>query len=94
MNRPKREFEYESAQDRESIVKYLRALAEGFERGVLSFSDKNGDVKLEPRGLINFEVRASKKSERTRVTLSFRWRHVSESDEAEAGPLLITPGDE
>jgi amphi-Trp domain-containing protein len=94
MTNPKREFEHESVQDRQSIVKYLRVLAEGFERGLLSFSDKNGDLKLEPKGLIGFEVRASKKNERTRVTLNFRWRHVSKSEDSEAGPLFITPGDE
>lgn len=94
MSRNKREFSYESLQDRHSIVKYLRALADGFEQGELSFSDKNGEVSLEPKGLIGFEVRASKKSDRTRLTLHFRWKHVDETPESETGPLFITVGSE
>jgi amphi-Trp domain-containing protein len=94
MSRGKREFAYESLQDRSSIVKYLRALADGFERGELSFSDKSGEVTLEPKGLIGFEVRASKKSDRTRLTVNFRWKNGEDATESETGPLFITVGSE
>lgn len=90
--RKKREFDYESLQDTTSIVKYLNALADGFEKGVLTFSDKNGELTLEPRGLIDFEVRASTKRDRTRVTLMFTWKPARDDEDEETGPLFITVG--
>lgn len=94
MSRDKREFEYDSLQDTQSIVKYLTALADGFEKGLLKFSDKNGELQLEPRGLVDFGVRASKKRERTKVVLTFTWKPAGEDSDNEAGPLFITVGNE
>ena len=76
-----REFEHESLQDRESILAYLKALTEGFESGVLTFSDRNGEISLEPRGLVNFTVRANKKRNRVNLNLKISWNGDSGNDE-------------
>jgi amphi-Trp domain-containing protein len=90
----RREFDYESLQDCTSVAEYLRALAEGFERGELALSDDSGATSLEPRGLVTFEIRASKKSERSRLTVTCRWRHRDERHAGEAASLTITTGRE
>lgn len=68
-----REFEHESLQDRESILAYLKALTEGFESGVLTLTDSAGEISLEPRGLVNFAVRAHKKRNRVNLNLTISW---------------------
>jgi amphi-Trp domain-containing protein len=93
MSQPKTEFEYESLEDPQSIGRYLSALADGFAKGVLAFSDRRGEIALEPRGLVEFEVRVSKKRDRSRLSLSFTWRPARESS-TESGPLSITADSE
>ena len=88
----KKEFAYEALQEAGSIVKYLQAVADGFESGVLTLSDKNGQVTLEPRGLIDFEVRITRKRDQTRLTLSLSWKPAAQEDGPEAGSVLITVG--
>jgi len=89
MSHQKTEFEYESLEDARSIGRYLRALADGFEKGLLSFSDRRGEIALEPHGLIEFEVRVSKKRDRSRLSLSLTWRPAREVNAGDAGPLSI-----
>jgi len=90
MTQQKTEFEYESLEDVKSVGRYLRALADGFASGSLSFSDRHGEIALEPRGLIEFEVRVSKKRDRSRLSVNLTWRPARESHNAESGPLSIT----
>ena len=85
-----REFEHESLQDRESILAYLKALTDGFENGVLTFSDDAGEISLEPRGLVNFTVRAQKKRNRVNLNLKISWNGAVESEEQAAEKLRIT----
>lgn len=93
MNKKDRDFRHESLQDDRSIVRYLRELTEGFANGKLTFSDKDGEITLEPQGLIRFELGASKRPERYALTLRFTWK-APEQKEHDAGPLIINgPGD-
>ncbi len=68
------DFRHESLQDRISIEQYLEALNRGFSSGQLKFTNEDGEIELNPRGLVNFEVRASKKQDRARLTLKFSWK--------------------
>jgi amphi-Trp domain-containing protein len=90
MNQPKTDFEYESLEDPQSIQRYLKALAEGFANGTITFSDRRGEVALEPKGLIEFEVRVSKKRDRSRLSLNLSWRPAREEGSTDAGPLSIS----
>ena len=84
-----REFEHESLQDRESILAYLKALTEGFESGVLTFSDSTGEISLEPHGLVNFAVKAHKKHNRVNLNLKISWNGDGGTDEDQAAKLRI-----
>ncbi len=57
MQAKRNEFKHESVQDRESIAKYLNALCEGIQKGQLTFKNGDQEIELEPRGLINLEVK-------------------------------------
>lgn len=69
-------FKHESVEDITTITKYLKQFVEGMEKGHLTFTSKNNDVDLEPRGLINFDVMAKKKNGRQKLTLKFAWKEV------------------
>lgn len=84
----KREFRHESMQDRESIVAYLDALRSAIADGEVKFQDEQGEISLVPRGLIHFEVEASHKRDRRRLTLQFTWKEATESPVQ--AQLLIT----
>lgn len=68
------DFRHESLQDRISIERYLEALNNGFTTGQLRFSNEDGEIVLKPQGLVNFEVRASRKQDRARLTIKFSWK--------------------
>jgi len=93
MKKTDREFNHQSLQDQESITDYLEALAEGFRNGTLKFSDSEGDILMRPHGLIHFEVDASNKRDRVRLSLRFTWKPRDE-EQASSGPLRIDSGDD
>jgi amphi-Trp domain-containing protein len=84
-----RDFRHESMQDRISIEQYLQALNNGFSIGQLKFSNEEGEIVLKPRGLVSFEVRASKKQDRARLTLKFSWKDGDVEADNGNGRLLI-----
>ncbi|MCB9919825.1 MAG: amphi-Trp domain-containing protein [Planctomycetes bacterium] len=84
------EFEHDSLQDRDQVVAYLRAVADGIDNGTLRLGDQEKTIELRPIGLLAFGVRAQTK--RSRVTLSLRlsWKQVEEKKQS-AGQLQIDP---
>jgi len=88
MTRKSSHFRHESLQDSKAIVRYLDALSEGFEKGTLQFRDQEGEIVLEPSGMIRFEVTASRKSGRYSVALKLSWKQAEEQ-RRDSGPLLI-----
>lgn len=83
-------FRHESLQDSRAIVRYLNALAEGFEKGTLQFRDQEGEIVLEPNGMIRFGISAEQKSERCDLTLKLSWKQSRADAEQDSGPLTIT----
>lgn len=88
MTRKSSHFRHESLQDSKAIVRYLDALSEGFEKGTLQFRDQEGEIVLEPSGMIRFEVTASRKAGRYSVALKLSWKQA-EAEGKDSGPLLI-----
>lgn len=82
------QFRHESLQDKRAIVQYLNALAEGVEKGALQFSDEQGEIMLEPNGMIRFGVAAERKSDRYGLTVKLSWKQKG-GKARDAGPLLI-----
>ena len=88
MTRKSNQFRHESLQDSKAIVRYLDALSEGFGKGALQFRDQEGEIVLEPHGMIRFEVTANRKSGRCSMALKLTWKQAEEEGR-DAGPLLI-----
>ena len=84
------EFEHESLQDRATIARYLKAIEEGFANGSLSLHNKNGDIVLEPEGLIGLTVKASRKRGRMQLSLQASWKTKDPSDGDRSDTLTIT----
>jgi amphi-Trp domain-containing protein len=85
-NEQEREFQHESLQDRESILAYLKALADGFATGALTFTDKDGEISLAPAGLVSLQVRANKKRDRASLSVKLSWK--DELDKGSGPPRL------
>lgn len=85
-----REFEYDSLQDRESIVKYLDAISEGFTRGRLIFGSEDERMILEPQGLIKLSIKVTDKNDKVKLSVKFTWTDREEK-QAKKKPLLIEP---
>jgi amphi-Trp domain-containing protein len=90
------EFKHQSIQDRESIVKYLSALREGFSDGRLVFSTDSRQHVLEPRGLLKFEVKSKGKDDEQKVTIKISWRTGGKhrTPKIEAFSISTDPGSE
>ncbi len=70
----KEDFRHISVQDRQSVIAYLKAVTEGIERGNLTLRAENEELRLSPSGLLELEVRSSRKSGRVKLALKFSWR--------------------
>lgn len=84
-------FKHESLEDSESIVKYLEALEEGFQKGALQFSSDGQQLILKPHGLINMEVDARRKGDDIRLSIKLRWSESTAPKKPRSHPLRIQP---
>jgi amphi-Trp domain-containing protein len=84
----KKEFEHESFQDAESICAYLETIIAGVRSGELKVADGSEELCLRPHGLMRFEVRATERPDRTRLSLRMSWK--PEDDMTDEDPLRIT----
>ncbi len=75
MAREEQSFKYESLQDKDSVVQYLRDILSGFENGHLELGNKRDRFFIEPEGLIKLDVKASRKQSKTKLTLQLSWNH-------------------
>ena len=54
--------------------KYLQSLIRGFETGSIALKSHEGALTLYPKEMINFNVRAKKKDDKTKLTLKISWK--------------------
>ncbi|HGG56328.1 MAG TPA: amphi-Trp domain-containing protein [Nannocystis exedens] len=88
------EFRHESLEDRQSIAKYLNALSEAFANGNLTFGHNGQAIELEPRGLLKFDVKASRKRGAVKVSLRLAWQEDEEDRDPSIGSLVIKTSSE
>ncbi len=69
-----KEFEHESIQDNQTIADYLKSLIEGFEKGQISLNGSSDQLDLFPNNLLNFTLKAKRKSDKNKLTLQFSWK--------------------
>jgi amphi-Trp domain-containing protein len=74
MRQGKKNFRHESLQDRESIQAILKAITQGLAKGRLELSDEEGEMVLNPDGLLQLKVTATQDTDRHRLNLRITWQ--------------------
>jgi amphi-Trp domain-containing protein len=82
----KGKFSYESLQDSQTLLTYLKALVQGFESGTMRFSVKEDEIPAS-LGAYHFAVEAKAKRGRMKLALKFAWRE-GEDDPGEGVDIL------
>jgi amphi-Trp domain-containing protein len=87
MRQSKNSFRHESLQDNKTIQDILKSITNGFAKGKLAFSDDEGEIVMEPEGLLKLKVVASQDDIRHRVNIRIAWE--SEETVTRKKPLLV-----
>ncbi|MGD8908892.1 MAG: amphi-Trp domain-containing protein [Chromatiales bacterium] len=74
MRQGKKNFRHESLQDRDSIQAILKAITQGMAKGRLTLSDEEGEMVLNPDGLLQLKVTAAQDTDRHRLNLRITWQ--------------------
>jgi len=74
MKQKKNQFRHESLQDAASIRKILESVTDGLAKGKLRFSDDDGEIVLQPKGLLDLRLTAEQDEDRQRINLRVSWR--------------------
>ena len=85
--RRKESFKHESLHDAKSIQEILKAVTKGIAKGKLTFSDEDGEILMEPEGLLNLKVTASQDEVQNRVNIRITWQ--SEEKPKRRKPLSV-----
>lgn len=72
------ELVHDSLLERDQVARYLRAIADGVEAGVLRLSSGENELELHPPGLCGFELRARAERNRVKLRLRLAWRKTDE----------------
>ncbi len=88
MAQEKNTFKHESLQSSKSIQDILKALTKGIAKGDLVFSDDEGEITLQPSGLLNLKISARKEDNQNRVDIRIRWQ--SDEQEVKEKPLSVS----
>ncbi len=74
MRTREKSFRHESLQDGKSIRDLLESITEGLADGRLVFSDEDGEIVMEPKGLLHTKLTVSKEESRHRINLRVTWQ--------------------
>ena len=74
MRTREKSFRHESLQDGKSIRDLLRSITKGLADGRLVFSDEDGEIVMEPKGLLHTKLTVSKEESRNRINLRITWQ--------------------
>jgi amphi-Trp domain-containing protein len=87
MRQSKNSFRHESLQDPKTIQELLKSITKGIAKGKLTFSDEDGEIVMEPEGLLNLKVTASQDDGRNRVNIRITWQ--AENRTKQKKPLIV-----
>ena len=79
MAQEKKSFRHESLQDVETIEGILKSIVNGVSKKKMTFSDEEGEILLEPEGLLHLKLKASQDENRHRFSLQISWRVEAEN---------------
>lgn len=72
-----REFQHESTEDKDSVVKYLQMLSEGFRTGQIEFKSGQEKIVLRPSGLIQIDLDVKTQNKKEKLTIKLSWKDGS-----------------
>ncbi len=81
-------FRHESLQTRKSVKALLEAVTKGIGKGELTLSDEDGEILLEPEGLLGLRIRAEKADGANRIDLRITWSDEPGPQEGKAAPKV------
>ena len=87
------EFSFDSVQTCQSVVRYLKALVEGFERGELRLVAGTEELTLSPDGLLELEVRGKKRGGRAKLSFRLSWRESAGEEGLQIHPAAPPASD-
>ncbi len=68
------QFKHESLQDKKSIQNMLKSISKAIAKGELQFSDQEGEIVMEPKGLLNLKITARKQDGEQRLDVRVSWK--------------------
>ena len=68
------QFKHESLQDKKSIQNMLKSISKALAKGELKFSDQDGEIVMEPKGLLNLKITARKQDGEQRLDVRMSWK--------------------
>ena len=74
MRQSEQRFRHESLQDATSIRDILKAITDGIANGKLVFSDEDGEIVMQPEGLLRLKLSASQTKCQHRISLRIVWQ--------------------
>jgi amphi-Trp domain-containing protein len=77
------ELVHEALQERSKIAQYLRAVADGLDRGQLKLTSGDSTLELRAPTLCNFELRAKEERSRVKLRVRLTWRKKDENSGSE-----------
>lgn len=88
MERPDIDLVHDAMHEPAQVARYLRALADGLEAGVLRLRSGEREVELHPVSLCTFELRTTSERQRVKLQVQLGWR---EAQGVRSDALEITP---
>ncbi len=76
------ELVHEALQERAQVARYLRAIADGIESGMLRLSSGDKQMEFRPPALCGFELRAKSERSRAKLRLRLAWRKADDHKSA------------
>lgn len=87
MTQSKQTFRHESLQDSKSIQSILKSITKGIAKGTIVLSDDEGEIVMEPGGLLNLKVTARREELSDRLDIRISWQ--TEEKEVQKKPLKV-----
>ena len=89
MSQDKNNFRHESLQDAKTIREILQSLTKGLANGKLTFSDEDGEIILQPEGLLHLKLTAASENNRQKLNLRISWQ-VQEEKKSQKKNLSVS----
>jgi len=67
-------FQHESIEDRDSVIKYLEMLSDGFRKGEIEFCSDRETITLKPSHLVNLEIKVKNQQQKSKLSLKISWK--------------------